>query len=414
MNSNNRRHIVIVRGGFGGITAAKTLKKADVDITIIDRSNHHLFQPLLCFNHYSIRLLRQRFLRGILRRPIRTIVGERQGIRVIWGEVRKVFPEENKLLINDNRIVSYDKLILASGSEYNYFGNDEWAKEAPGLKSISDALNIRERILMSLEEAEQIDDPKLREPFLTFVVIGGGPTGVEMSVAIAEMAKRNMMRHYSTFSKNGTRVFLVEAGPKILTLYPEKLSENARKMLEDMGVRVLRNTAATGIKKHSVRFSEGVINTPNIIWAAGVKASPLLNCLHVDQDRMGRVKINEDLSVPKYPTIYAIGDAAYLEDSNGDPLPALAPVAMQQGEFLGNLLSEKPNSKDHSFHYIDKCTMATIGRAKAVANLKGFKVSGFLAWLMWSFVYILQLITFRKKYEFLSSGFGITSHLAGR
>lgn len=391
MSQKIRNHIVIVGGGFGGITAAKKLKKADVDITLIDRSNHHLFQPLL----YQVATAA--LSPGDIAAPIRAIVGKRPGLRVILGEVEKVLPDENKLLINNNRTVSYDELILAPGSQYNYFGNDNWAKDAPGLKSISDALHIRERILLSLEEAEQIDDPKLREPYLTFVVIGGGPTGVEMAGAIAEIAKENMMRDYTTFSKNETRIFLVEAGPKILNAYPDKLSESAREMLEKMGVRVLRDTAVTEIRENSVRFSEGVIKTPNIIWAAGVKASPLLDSLHVEQDGMGRIKVNKNLSVPAYPNIYVIGDAAYLEDENGDPLPALAPVAMQQGEFLAKKLSGNQSFNDTSFHYIDKGTLATIGRAKAVANIKGFKLSGLLAWLIWSFVHILQLITFRKK-----------------
>ncbi len=391
MDFEKRKHIVIVGGGFSGITAAKKLKKADVDITIIDRSNHHLFQPLL----YQVATAA--LSPSDIAAPIRAIVGARPGLRVILGEVEKVLLAENKLLIDSNQTVSYDELILAPGSQYNYFGNDDWKKEAPGLKSISDALNIRERILLSLEEAEQIDDPKLREPYLTFVVIGGGPTGVEMAGAIAEIAKRNMMRDYSTFSKNETRIFLVEAGPKILNPYPDVLSESAREMLEDMGVRVLRNTAVTDIKKNSVRFGEGIIKTPNIIWAAGVKASSLLDTLNVEQDRTGRIKVNKNLSVPGYPNIYVVGDAAYLEDESREPLPALAPVAMQQGEFLGKLLSGKQNVKDASFHYTDKGTMATIGRAKAVAKLKNFNVSGFLAWLMWSFVHILQLIMFRKK-----------------
>lgn len=391
MNKASRKHIVIVGGGFGGITAAKKLKKADADITVIDRSNHHLFQPLL----YQVATAA--LSPGDISAPIRAIVGERPGLRVILGEVERVMPDEKKLLINNDRNVSYDELILAPGSQYNYFGNEDWKRGAPGLKSLSDALNIRERILLSLEEAEQIGDPKLREPYLTFVVIGGGPTGVEMAGAIAEIAKRNMMRDYTAFSKNETRIFLVEAGPKILNSYPDDLSESAREMLEDMGVRVLTNTAVTDIQKNAVRFSEGVIKTPNIIYAAGVKASPLLDTLDVEQDRAGKVKVNDNLSVPGYPDIYVIGDAAHLKDENGEPLPALAPVAMQQGKFLGRLLNRKKEVKEASFHYTDKGTMATIGRAKAVADMKNFKVSGLLAWLMWSFVHILQLITFRKK-----------------
>src|SRR5699024_8217016 len=264
--------------------------------------------------------------------------------------------------------------------------------------SIPDALGTRERILLSLEEAEQIEDPKLREPYLTYVIIGGGPTGVEMAGAIAEIAKRNMMHDYKNISKNETRIFLVEAGPKILNGYPDELSERARSMLEDMGVRVLLNTPVTNIKEEAVQFGEGTIHTPNIIWAAGVVASPLLDALDVEQDRTGRVKVNEDLSVPDYPNIFVIGDAACLLDEAGNPLPALAPVAMQQGEFLGKMMARDihPNERP-IFRYIDKGTMATVGRAKAVADIKGLKSSGVSAWFMWSFVHILQLMCFRTK-----------------
>lgn len=389
----NRRHIVIVGGGFGGISTAKKLKKADVDLTVIDRSNHHLFQPLL----YQVATAA--LSPGDIAAPIRQLIGEHPGVRVLMGEVQEVQAEQNRLMLTDGRTILYDQLVLAPGAQYNYFGHDEWKEHAPGLKSISDALSTRERILLSLEEAEQIDDPKLREPYLTYVIIGGGPTGVEMAGAIAEIAKRNMMRDYSNFSENETRIFLVEAGPKILNGYPDELSERARRMLEDMGVRVLLDTPVTDIKEHAVKFGQGTIQTPNIVWAAGVVASPLLDSLGTEQDRTGRIKVNEDLSVPAYPNIYVIGDAAHLNDEEGNPFPALAPVAQQQGEFLGKKLAMDLASNDEQkrFRYRDKGTMATIGRAKAVANIKGFNFSGVFAWLMWSFVHILQLMCFHKK-----------------
>lgn len=389
----NRRHIVIVGGGFGGISAAKKLKKADVDLTVIDRSNHHLFQPLL----YQVATAA--LSPGDIAAPIRQLIGEHPGVRVLMGEVQEVQAEQNRLMLTDGRTILYDQLVLAPGAQYNYFGHDEWKEHAPGLKSISDALSTRERILLSLEEAEQIDDPKLREPYLTYVIIGGGPTGVEMAGAIAEIAKRNMMRDYSNFSENETRIFLVEAGPKILNGYPDELSERARRMLEDMGVRVLLDTPVTDIKEHAVKFGQGTIQTPNIVWAAGVVASPLLDSLGTEQDRTGRIKVNEDLSVPAYPNIYVIGDAAHLNDEEGNPFPALAPVAQQQGEFLGKKLAMDLASNDEQkiFRYHDKGTIATIGRAKAVANIKGFNFSGVFAWLMWSFVHILQLMCFHKK-----------------
>jgi len=392
MAKQESRHIVIVGGGFGGISAAKQLKKADVKVTLIDKSNHHLFQPLL----YQVATAA--LSPGDIAAPIRTIIGNQPGIRVLLGEVMNIYPEKKYLDIADGRTIDYDQLILAPGAQYNYFGNEEWKNHAPGLKSISDALNTRERILLSLEEAEQIDDPKLREPYLTYVIIGGGPTGVEMAGAIAEIAKRNMMRDYKNISKNETRIFLVEAGPKILNGYPDELSEKARNMLEDMGVRVLLNTPVTNIKENAFQFGEGTIKTPNIIWAAGVVASPLLDSLGAEQDRTGRVKVNDNLSVPEYPNIFVIGDAAHVKDEDANPLPALAPVAMQQGEFLGKTLSKTSTIQGETkFHYTDKGTMATIGRAKAVADIKGFKFSGVIAWLMWSFVHILQLMCFHNK-----------------
>ena len=392
MDPKNQQHIVIVGGGFGGITVAKQLKKADARVTLIDRSNHHLFQPLL----YQVATAA--LSPADIAAPIRAILGESSNISVLMGEVTEVHPDKKYLDLSDGRTITYDQLIMAPGAQYNYFGNDEWKDHAPGLKSIADALAMRERILLSLEDAEQIEDPKMREPYLTYVVIGGGPTGVEMAGAIAEIAKRNMMRDYQNISKNETRIFLVEAVPKILNGYPDELSEKAREMLEDMGVRVLLNTPVTNIKENAVQFSEGTIETPNIIWAAGVVASPLLDSLGTEQDRTGRVKVNDDLSIPGYPNIYVIGDAAHLEDEQGNPLPALAPVAMQQGEFLGSILTQKSGSdREWTFQYTDKGTMATIGRAKAVADIRGFKFSGVFAWFMWSFVHILQLMCFHNK-----------------
>lgn len=393
MKQQKRRHIVIVGGGFGGISAARQLRKADADVTLIDKTNHHLFQPLL----YQVATAA--LSPGDIAAPIRAIVGKYSNMRVLLGEVEKVDPDGKRLSLTDRRCIGFDQLILAPGSKYNYFGNDRWEQYAPGLKSIGDALRVRERILLSLEQAEQIDDPKLREPYLTFLVIGGGPTGVEMAGAIAEIAKRNMMRDYKYISPNEVRIFLVEAASGILNGYPDTLSEKARAMLEGMGVRVLLNTPVTDIGKNSVSFEQGRIQTPNIIWAAGVAASPLLSSLNADRDRSGRIKVNPDLSIPGHPDIYVIGDAAHAKDEQGDPLPALAPVAQQQGKFVGKLLKENRMDGGRTFHYVDKGTMATIGRAKAVADIRGLKFSGFIAWFLWSFIHILFLIGFRNRFR---------------
>mgnify|MGYP000550657379 FL=1 len=391
---SDRKHVVIVGGGFGGISVAKKLKKADVDITIIDKNNHHLFQPLL----YQVATAA--LSPGDIAVPIRAILGQRKGLKVLLGKVTGVDKTEKIVSLESGRQINFDYLVLAPGAQYNYFGNDDWKQHAPGLKSVGDALQIRERILLSLEKAEQLEDPKLREPYLTFVVIGGGPTGVEMAGAIGEIAKRNMMRDYNTFSKNETRIFLVEAAPKILNGYPDSLSERARESLEDMGVRVLTDTPVTGISQGEVSFSEGAIDTPNIIWAAGVAASPLLSSLETKQDRTGRVFVENDLSIPDHDDIFVIGDAAHKEDDAGNPLPALAPVAIQQGEFLGKMIQNEINDEEREdFHYVDKGTMATIGRAKAVADIRGFKFSGFFAWILWSVVHIFFLIGFRNRFR---------------
>lgn len=388
----SQEHIVIVGGGFGGIATAKKLRKSSCKVTLIDKSNHHLFQPLL----YQVATAA--LSPGDIAAPIRAVLGEDSGIQVLMGKVEKVKPEQKQLLLHDSRTVTYDRLVLAPGAKYNYFGNEQWEEHAPGLKSISDALNIRERILLSLEEAEQIEDPALREPYLTYVIVGGGPTGVEMAGAIAEIAKRQLMRDFQNISANETRVFLVEAAPKILNGYPDELSEKARQMLEDMGVRVLLNTPVTDIEENKIHFKEGFIETPNIIWAAGVSASPLVNSLGTEQDRSGRVKVNQNLSVPEYPEIFVIGDAAYVEGKEGNPLPALAPVALQQGKFVADqIIHGDTSSAKPTFTYKDKGMMATVGRAKAVADIHGLKLSGFPAWFMWSFVHILFLLCFHNK-----------------
>ncbi|MCW9706947.1 NAD(P)/FAD-dependent oxidoreductase [Fodinibius salsisoli] len=390
----DRKHVVIVGGGFGGISVAKKLKGADVDITLIDRNNHHLFQPLL----YQVATAA--LSPGDIATPIRAILGQRKGLQVLLGTVTGINRDQRFVELKKGQKISFDYLVLAPGAKYNYFGNDDWPNHAPGLKSIGDALQVRERILLSLEEAEQLKDPKLREPYLTYVVIGGGPTGVEMAGAIAEIAKRNMMRDYSTFSRNETRIFLVEAAPRILNGYPESLAEKARNTLEKMGVRVLLNTPVTDIGENKVTFSEGTIQTPNIIWAAGVAASPLLSALNTEQDRSGRVVVTDDLSLSDDDHIFVIGDAAHKEDSDGNPLPALAPVAMQQGDFVGKLIKRELKGKERkTFSFTDKGTMATVGRAKAVADIRGFKFSGLFAWLLWSIVHIFFLIGFRNRFR---------------
>ncbi len=388
----DRKHIVIIGGGFAGLSTAKELKNADVDVTIVDRANHHLFQPLL----YQVATAA--LSPGDIAAPIRAILGRKSKARVLLGTVDKINPDENSLTLLDGRNIFYDRLVLAPGAKYNYFGNDSWEKYAPGLKTLGDALTIRERLLLSLEQAEQMEAEGSRKPFLTYVIIGGGPTGVEMAGAIAEIARRSMRYNFQNLREEEIRIFLIEATPTILNGFPDPLGEKGLKMLQDLGVVVRRNSPVTKIEKNKVHLNGEIIETTNIIWAAGIKASPLLDSIDAEKDSSGRIIVNKDLTVPGYPNIYVLGDSAHFKDKEGEPLPALASVAGQQGEFVGRLLTtHNTTSKDHVFKYIDKGQMATVGRAKAVADIKGFKFSGFFAWFLWSAVHILLLIGFRNR-----------------
>ncbi|HUH47603.1 MAG TPA: NAD(P)/FAD-dependent oxidoreductase [Arenibacter sp.] len=393
MESKRRRHIVVVGGGFGGIAVANALKKVDAEVTIIDRLNHHLFQPLL----YQVATAA--LSPGDIAAPIREILGKNSKINVLMGEVQEIRPKENSLVLKDGRSINFDELVLATGAQYNYFGHDEWAEYAPGLKSIGDALIVREKILLSMEEAEQVQDIELRKPLLTYVVIGGGPTGVEMAGAIGEIARSSFLNGYRNIRAEDIDIYLIEAGPRILNAFPESLGADAKNMLGKLGVKVLLNTPVTKIEREKVYIASEAIETSNIIWAAGIKAPTLLDTMNVQQDRSGRVLVSPDLSIPKYPNIFVIGDSAHLGDEKGNPLPALAPVATQQGRYIGKLLANPTlRTSDYpGFKYFDKGTMATVGRAKAVADIKGVTFSGVFAWLLWSFIHILSLIGFRSR-----------------
>jgi NADH dehydrogenase len=389
--AKEKQHIVIIGGGFAGINAAKQLKKADAKVTIIDKNNHHLFQPLL----YQVATAA--LSPGDIAMPIRSLFGRNSEFKILLAEVEFINKQENRLTLNDGRTVDFDQLVVASGSEYNYFGNDDWADYAPGLKSIADALDIRERILLSLEKADQLDDPEKRQPYLTFVIVGGGPTGVETSGAIAEIVKSHIINDYHSLNKDETRIFLVEAMSGILNGYPDPLPQKARKTLENMGVQVMTDAPVNKIEEGKVTLENGTIETPNMMWAAGVAATNLVNSLDAEQDKTNRVKVTKQLTLPDHPNIFVIGDTAYLEQE-GDPLPALAPVAIQQGKYVGKLLASNTDLRQaRPFHYTDKGTLSTIGRNKAVANIHGLKFSGFLAFFLWAFVHIFTLIGFRSK-----------------
>ena len=392
----NKKKVVIVGGGFGGILAAKNLKKDNLEVIVVDKTNHHLFQPLL----YQVAAAA--LSPGDIAVPIRSIFSGRYNIEIIMSEVLSVNKEESFVQLTDRKIY-FDYLILAPGSSHSYFGNDEWENYAPGLKTLDDALSIREKILRSFEEAEILENKNLRERFLTFVIIGGGPTGVEMAGAIAEIAKQTMLKDFRNLDPIETKIYLVEAGSRILPAYSEKLSSIAKKDLENMGVKVLVNTKVTNVSEDGVTFGNEFIQTRNIIWAAGNEASPLLKSLKIPLDRIGRVQVKRDLSIENFPNIFVIGDAAYLTNENGEALPGIAPVAMQQGKYVAELIeNDLPFNQRKPFVYFDKGTMATIGKAKAVAKIRNLEFSQMPAWFLWSFVHIFFLITFRNRFRVMA------------
>lgn len=391
---SSRKHVVVVGGGFGGISVVKQLKKRNVKVTLVDKRNHHLFQPLL----YQVATAA--LSPGDIAMPIRGIFGKFDNVRTVMDRVVEIDKESRSIQLQSGDSLNFDYLVLAPGAQYNYFGNDEWAEHAPGLKTLDNALEIREKILVSLEKADQISDKEKRKPYLRYVVIGAGPTGVETAGAIAEIAKRNMMRDFKSLSASETEVYLVEAADGVLNGYPKKLSKKAQRDLEKMGVNILLNSPVTDIRENGIEIDGQFIETPNMVWAAGVKASPLIEALNCKIDKMGRAIVNENLTIPGSDNIFVIGDAAHFKDKDGNPLPGLAPVALQMGRYVGDLIKKGKSIQDaKAFHYVDKGTMATIGRAKAVAEVRGFTFSGFIAWLLWCFIHIFFLIGFRNRFR---------------
>lgn len=389
----DNKKVIIVGGGFGGLLAAKEFKDTDFEVTIIDKTNHHLFQPLL----YQVAAAA--LSPADIAIPIRSVFSDQKNIKVVLDEVIEV--DKGKGIVKlTNSEMSFDYLILSPGARHSYFGNDNWEKYAPGLKTLSDALKIRELILSSLEAAEKESDANKRIKYLTFVVIGGGPTGVELAGAIAEIAKKTMIRDYKNFRADDTKVILVEALPRILTSYTSDLSQKAKEDLEQMGVDVKINTKVTDVNENGVQLGDTFIESKNVIWAAGNLASPLLKTLNIELDRAGRAIVEDDCSIPGYPNIFVIGDAALMKDAKGEILPGVAPVAMQQGRYVGNLIiNDSKNGRRKKFIYVDKGSMATIGKAKAVAMIKGLKLSGLIAWFAWSVVHIFFLIGFRNRFR---------------
>jgi len=389
-SNKNKTRVLIVGGGFGGLSAARGLAKADAQVTLIDRNNYHLFQPLL----YQVATAG--LSPGDIAEAIRSIVKRQKNTEVLMSEVERVDLEAKRLHLPD-RILDYDYLILATGARYNYFQHPEWEKIAPGLKTVEDALEIRRKILLNFEHAELEEDPEKRAALLNFVVIGGGPTGVEMAGSIAELAHRGMARDFRRIDPKDARILLIEAGPRILTSFPETLSLKAEGELKKLGVELWKNSPVEKIDSTGVWIKGEWTPSQAVVWAAGVTASPLVSSLPVEKDRMGRAAVGPELSLPSHPEVFVIGDAAAAMQ-DGKALPGLAPVALQQGRYVARLLKRRLQGKaTPHFHYLDKGQLATVGRAFAIAEIRRWKMSGFFAWLAWLFVHIFFLIGMQNR-----------------
>jgi NADH dehydrogenase FAD-containing subunit len=387
-----REHIVIIGGGFGGLTAALALRNVPARVTLIDRRNYHLFQPLL----YQVATA------GLspadIASPIRGILRCQRNTTVLLGKVTGVDVAGKAVLIDERR-VTYDQLVIATGARHAYFNHDEWERFAPGLKKIDDATDIRGRILLAFERAENSSDERERRRLLTFVIVGGGPTGVEMAGAIAELARRALSTDFRNIDPRAARVVLVESGSRVLAAFPETLSAAAKRALERLGVEVLLGTRVSRCGPEGVIISNDWIEADTIIWAAGVMASAAAKWLGAEQDHAGRVVVECDLTLNRHPEIFVIGDTAHVKAGNGEPLPGIAPVAKQQGAYVARVIAERVGHRPAPapFRYRHFCTMATIGRKSAVADFGNFRLSGFIAWLLWGVVHVYFLVGFRNR-----------------
>src|SRR5437899_3152118 len=383
--------VVIIGAGFGGLEAAKKLSGGAVQVTVVDRTNYHLFQPLL----YQVATAA--LSPADIAAPVRAVLGKWENMEVMLAEVQSIDVNAKKVKMADGEL-AYDYLIIATGARHSYFGHPEWEKLAPGLKSLEDAIEIRRRILLAFEYAEKISDEAARKAAMTFVIVGGGPTGVEMAGAIAEIARYTLAKDFRHIDPSQARVILVEGEPRVLAAFPEDLSASALKQLVDLGVEVRTGIHATNLTEDGLRVGDEFIPCRVKIWAAGNNASFVGKTLGVPVDRVGRVLVNDDLTIPGHPEVQVIGDLANYSQQTGEPLPGVSPVAMQQGRHAArNILRMITNSKQRRLRYWHKGSMATIGRNKAVADLNFVHLSGLPAWLVWLFVHIIFLVGFRNR-----------------
>jgi NADH dehydrogenase len=397
VNTQTIPRVVIVGSGFGGLNAAQRLGKAPVKVTVIDRRNYHTFQPLL----YQVATAG--LSPGEIAAPIRSILRSDKNIEVLMAEVAG-FDVDRRIVETPDGDIAYDYLIVAAGAGHSYFGHDEWEPYAPGLKTIEDALEIRRRVLLAFELAERDAAAGDSARPVNFIVVGGGPTGVELAGTLAEISRHALTHEFRTIDPARTHILLVEGGPRVLPVYPEDLSRSAEDQLRRLGVEVRTSTMVTCVEPGVVHIGDTRLTASVILWAAGVAASPLGKKLGAPVDRAGRVIVHSDLSIPGHPEIFVIGDLAAAKDEQGKPLPGVAPVAIQEGRFVAKLIRREVEAGSRrdlkprpQFHYWDKGSLATIGRAAAVADFGKIHISGFLAWLSWLFVHILFLIGFRNR-----------------
>jgi len=397
---SERHRVVIIGGGFGGLDAAKALGNVPVDVTLIDRRNFHLFQPLL----YQVAT--GGLSPANVAAPLRGILKRERNVHVMLGEVVGINVGERRVVLRDGTHVPYDSLIVSAGAGHHYFGNDEWAELAPGLKTIEDATEIRSRILSAFEAAERETDPERIRAWLTFVIVGAGPTGVELAGALAEIAQDTLRHDFRHIDPTNARTLLIEGVDRVLPPFPPNLSEGAKASLERLGVEIRTDTLVTDIQADSVTLQTGEqveqLSTHTVLWAAGVRASPLGDVLAgqtgADQDRAGRVIVEPDCTLPDHPEVFVVGDLAHYAYQTGEPLPGVAQVAMQQGRYAARVVRARLDEKSiGAFRYRDYGNMAVIGRNAAVADLGRLKLSGYIAWLAWLFIHLMHLVGFENR-----------------
>lgn len=393
MNEKRAPHLVVVGAGFGGLQLIHDLRNVDVRITLIDQRNHHLFQPLLYQVATTILATSE------IAWPIRHLFKDRKEVTTLLGTVTDVDTEHRQVLLENGTEISYDMLVLATGARHAYFGNDQWEALAPGLKALEDATTIRRRLLLAFERAERESDEAKRQALLTFAIVGGGPTGVELAGIIAELAKQTIWPEFRNIDTRQTRVMLLEAGPRILAAFPEDLSNYALKALEKLGVEVRLGIPVKDITAEGVTVGEEFIPCRTAIWAAGVAASPAATWLNTESDRAGRVKVLSNLNVPGHEDIFVIGDTAWVEGPDGKPVPGIAPAAKQQGAYVAKVIKSRIEGKTPPmpFRYKHQGNLATIGRGAAVVDMGRFKLKGLIAWWFWGIAHIFFLIGTRSR-----------------